>query len=195
MTAVTLNLRPILSLSLSDEQFFELCQANRDLKFERNERGEILILSLTGGETGKRNAELVFQLQAWSRQNKLGIVFDSSTGFKLPNGSTRSPDAAWVQRDRWDALTPQQRRKLPPLCPDFIVELLSATDDLEELQAKMREYQANNMRLGWLIIPKSRQVEVYHPNGEVEILDNPTVVSGEPLLPGFVLDFQTLFED
>ncbi|NER35521.1 MAG: Uma2 family endonuclease [Oscillatoria sp. SIO1A7] len=195
MTAVTLNLRPILSLSLSDEQFFELCQANRDLKFERNERGEILIASLTGGETGKRNAELGFQLQAWSRQNKLGIVFDSSTGFKLPNGSTRSPDAAWVQRDRWDALTPQQRRKLPPLCPDFIVELLSATDDLEELQAKMREYRSNNMRLGWLIIPKTRQVEVYYPNGEVEILDNPTVVSGEPLLPGFVLDFQTLFED
>ena len=156
MTAITLNLDPIIHLD--DDQFYQLCQANRDVKFERNTKGELIVMPPTGGETGNRNIELAFQLQAWSRQNKLGIAFDSSTGFKLPNGAYRSPDAAWVRLDRWEALTPEQRRRFPPLAPDFVIELRSLTDDLKPLQEKMQEYRDNGVRLGWLIDPLGKSL-------------------------------------
>ena len=190
METATITLPPTLKLhlELTDEQFFLLCQHNRELRFERTAKGEILIMPPTGGETGNRNADLTFQLQAWSRQNNLGKAFDSSTGFKLPNGANRSPDASWVKRDRWFALTPEQRKKFLPLCPDFVVELRSPSDALKETQEKMQEYIDNGARLGWLIDPQTRRVEIYRPNQDVEILENPATVPGEDVLPGFVLD-------
>ncbi len=177
-----------LSINLTDEQFFELCQHNRDYQFERTASGELIIMPPTGSETSKRNIDLSYQLRAWSRQNNLGVAFDSSGGFKLPNGADRSPDASWVKKERWDALTPEQKDSFAPLCPDFVVELRSKTDSLKKLQEKMQEYIDNGARLGWLIDRQNRRVEIYRPGQSVEILQNPATVSGEDVLPGFVLD-------
>ena len=182
-----------LKIDLTDEQFWQLCRDNDDLQFERTATGELIIMSPTGSETSKRNADLVFQLQAWNRQNKLGEVFDSSGGFKLPNGAERSPDASWVQLSRWEALTPQEKEKFAPLCPDFVVELMSPSDSLMKTRAKMQEYLENGAQLGWLINRKQRQVEIYRPNQELEILTNPETISGENILPGFVLDLSTIW--
>ncbi len=190
MDAPTITLPPTLELKidLTDEQFFQLCQNNRDLQFERTASGELLIMPPTGGETSNRNIELSYQLQSWSRQNNLGKAFDSSGGFKLPNGADRSPDASWVRRERWEALTPEQREKFLPLCPDFAVELRSPSDSLKKIQEKMQEYIDNGARLGWLIDRKNKRVEIYRPGRDVEILENPATLSGEDVLPGFVLD-------
>jgi Uma2 family endonuclease len=191
-TALTLPSPLKLQMELTDEQFFQLCQHNRDLKFERTAQGEILIMPPTGGETGNRNVELAFQLQAWSRQNNLGIAFDSSTGFKLPNGANRSPDASWVRIERWEALSREQRQKFVPLCPDFVIGLRSPSDSLQEIQEKMQEYMKNGARLGWLIDPETRRVEIYRPNRDVEVLENPATISGEDVLAGFSLDFTSI---
>lgn len=194
MDAATITLPPTLKLhlELTDEQFFQLCQHNRDLRFERTAKGEIVIMPPTGGETSNRNADLTFQLQAWSRQNNLGLAFDSNGGFILPNGATRAPDASWVRRERWEALTPEQREKFVPLCPDFVVELRSPSDSLKETQEKMQEYIDNGPLLGWLIDRKNQRVEIYRPSRDVEILENPATLSGEDVLPGFVLDLQPI---
>lgn len=146
----------------------------------------------TGGETGRRNTKITTQLENWSSQNNLGVVFDSSTCFKLPNGADRSPDAAWVKRQRWDTLTPEQKVKFPPICPDFVIELRPPTDAIEKLREKMREYLANDCRLGWLIDPQTQQVEIYRPNQEVEVLLSPSTLSAEGVLPGFVLNLQPI---
>ena len=177
-----------LSINLTDEQFFQLCQNNRDYQFERTALGELIIMAPTGSETSKRNMDLSYQLRAWSRQNNLGVAFDSSGGFTLPNGADRSPDASWVKKERWDALTPEQKDSFAPLCPDFVVELRSKTDSLKKLQDKMQEYIDNGARLGWLIDRQNRRVEIYRPDREVEIIENPATLSGEDVLPGFVLD-------
>jgi Uma2 family endonuclease len=181
-----------LTLELTDEQFFQLCIDNRDLRFERTASGGLIIMPPTGSETGRRNSDLNFQLKAWSRQNNLGVVFDSSTGFKLPDGSDISPDAAWVRRDRWDALTPEQKEKFAPICPDFVVELRSTTDSLEKLRAKMKVYVKNGARLGWLLDRKNKKVEISRQGSDVEILDSPATLSGEDVLPGFVLDLSDI---
>lgn len=188
---LVLHLNPIINLS--DDQFFEFCQINRDLRIERNATGEILIMPPTGTETGGRNFNLIGQLWAWVNQDGTGIGFDSSTGFKLPNGAERSPDAAWVRLERWNALTPEQQQKFAPLCPDFVVELRSASDNLEPLKTKMQEYIDNGARLGWLIDRKNRQVYIYRPGVDVECLDNPSTVSGEAVLSGFVLDLNKIW--
>ncbi|NJL86369.1 MAG: Uma2 family endonuclease [Leptolyngbyaceae cyanobacterium SM1_1_3] len=185
MTAYTINLSP--AIALSDEQFYQLCLNNPDLKFERNAQGDLIIMPPTGGETGNRNAGLTAQLWIWNETYRLGIAFDSSTGFKLPNGANRSPDAAWMSRDRWDALTPEAQQRFVPLCPDFVVELLSPSDELSNTQAKMQEYIENGAKLGWLLNRKLRQVEIYRPNRAIEILPNPEFLSGEAVLPGFEL--------
>ena len=145
-------------------------------------------MSPTGGETGKRNLEIALQLGTWNKQVKLGVAFDSSSGFKLPNGAERSPDAAWVKKERWDALTPEQRQKFPPLCPDFVVELCSPSDSLAKTQERMQEYLDNQAQLGWLIDPQSKQVEIYRQGQAIEVLNTPKILSGESVLPGFVLD-------
>lgn len=190
-----LTLPPLLTLKLdlTGEQFWQLCQDNQDFQFERTATGEIIIMPPTGGNTGKRNADLLFQLLAWKRQNNLGEVFDSNTGFTLPNGADRSPDASWVSRERWEALTPEQQEKFIPLCPDFVVELMSPSDRLEKTRQKMQEYQENGARLGWLINRKQQQIEIYRLNQGVEILDYPNEISGEDVLPGFVLDLTTIW--
>ncbi len=182
-----------LTLELTDEQFFQLCQNNRDLRFERTANGELIIMSPTGSETGNFNIDLSYQLQSWSRQNKhLGIAFDSSTGFKLPDGTDISPDAAWIRRDRWDALTAEEKKKFAPICPEFVVELRSTTDSLEKLRAKMKVYIKNGTRLGWLLDRQNRQVEISRPDRDVEIIYSPATLSGEDVLPGFVLDLSDI---
>ncbi len=177
-----------LKIDLTDEQFFQLCQNNRDLQFERTASGELLIMPPTGSDTGRRNVKITTQLDIWNSQNNLGEVFDSSSGFKLPNGADRSPDASWVLRERWEALTPEQQEGFAPICPDFVVELRSPSDSLKKIQEKMQEYIENGARLGWLIDRKNKRVEIYRPNRDVEILENPATLSGEDVLPGFVLD-------
>ncbi|MGA9378835.1 MAG: Uma2 family endonuclease [Phormidium sp.] len=191
MNALTVNFNSIIKLT--DEQFFQLCQDNRNLRFERNANGELIIMPPTGGETGNRNAGLTAQVWIWNEQNKLGVVFDSSTGFKLPNGADRSPDVAWIPLERWDALTVEQKRRFLPLCPDFVVELLSPSDSLTATQEKMREYLENGTRLGWLIVRDSRRVEIYRQGREVEVLESPVILSGEDVLPGFVLNLQQIW--
>jgi len=194
MNASTIALPSTLKLKidLSDEQYFQMCQNNRDLRFERTAKGVLLIMPPTGGETSNRNGRLNQQVFNWSDSNELGIAFDSNGGFKLPNGADRSPDASWVKIERWNALTPEQREKFLPLCPDFVVELRSPSDSLTELREKMQEYIENGARLGWLIDRKNQRVEIYRPNQEVEILENPATLSGEDVLPGFVLDLNAI---
>ncbi|HLO50314.1 MAG TPA: Uma2 family endonuclease [Kamptonema sp.] len=191
MTTLTLNLNPIIKLT--DDQFFQLCQENENIRLERTAKGELIIMPPAGGETGNRNAGLNAQVWMWNDKNKLGEVFDSSTGFKLSNGANRSPDAAWVKLERWNDLTPEQKKKFPPLCPDFVVELLSPSDSLKETQDKMREYRDNGALLGLLINRKNRQVEIYRSGAEVEVLDNPTQVSCDSVLPGFVLNLASIW--
>jgi Uma2 family endonuclease len=194
MDAATITLPPTLKLQidLSDEQFFQLCQHNRDYQFERTASGEILIMTPSGSETGRRNVKITTQLEIWNSQSNLGEVFDSSAGFKLPNGANRSPDASWVKADRWNALTPEQQERFAPLCPDFVVELRSPSDSLKDLQEKMQEYIANGTQLGWLIDRKNQRVEIYRPGKDVEILDSPVSLSGEDVLPGFTLYLQQI---
>lgn len=178
---------------VTQEQFELLVAANRDLRLERTASGELIIMPPTGGNTGKRNSDLCFQLQAWNRQNQLGVTFDSSTAFILPNGAERSPDVSWVKLERWNRLTLKQQDSFPPICPDFVVELRSPSDRLETLRDKMREYLDNGIRLGWLIDPKTKTVEIYRANQNVEILNSPATLSGEEILPGFILDLQPIF--
>ncbi|ABW27031.1 Uma2 family endonuclease [Acaryochloris marina] len=182
-----------LRINLSDEQFFQLCQDNSDLKFERTTLGEVIIMPPTGGNTGRRNIKITTQLEVWNSQTGLGEAFDSSTGFQLPNGATRSPDASWITSERWETLNPSEQERFIPLCPDFVVELRSAGDALAPLQAKLQEYMDNGVRLGWLIDPKQQTVEIYRPNQDVERLQTPTKLSGETVLPGFILDLSTIF--
>jgi Uma2 family endonuclease len=188
---LALRLRPVLELS--DDQLFALCQLNRELRIERNARGELLIMPPTGYETGERNNEINRQLANWAKQDRTGATFDSSTGFRLPNGATRSPDGGWVRRDRLAALPAEDRRQFLPLCPDFVIELRSPTDSLRDVQDKMAEYLANGARLGWLFDPEPRHIYVYRPDAPVERLEDPDTVSGDPLLPGFVLDIRELW--
>ncbi|MBD2483224.1 Uma2 family endonuclease [Planktothrix sp. FACHB-1365] len=185
ISPVILNLDRV---HLSDEQFYQLCQNNRDLKFERNAQGELTIMSPVGGESGNREADLIADLVIWNRQTKLGYTFSSSTIFKLPNGGDRSPDVAWIKKERWENLTPEQRRKFPPIAPDFVIELRSATDELEPLRQKMLEYLDAGVQLGWLINPQQQQVEIYRLEKPVELRNIPTELSGEKILPGFRLN-------
>jgi Uma2 family endonuclease len=191
MTALTLNLDPITRLTHA--QFRELCQANPELKLERTAEGELIVMPPTGWESGKRNSALTGQLWAWNEQTGFGIAFDSSTGFALPSGAVRSPDAAWVRKDRLDKLNPDPDGFLP-LAPDFVIELRSATDRLKPLQEKMREYQANGVRLGWLLNPKERAVEIYRLGQAVEVVNLPSSLSAEDVLPGFVLEMKGIFD-
>lgn len=183
MAAIILDLTPFIEFN--DDQFYQLCQNHRDLKFERTAQGELVIVPPVGGEGGSREADLIGDLVYWNRQSKLGKVFSSSTCFKLPNGADRSPDAAWVSLERWNHLTPEQKKKFPPLCPDFVIELRSESDALEPLQQKMQEYLNQGMRLGWLINPQNRQVEIYRTDQVKQVLENPAQLSGESVLPGF----------
>lgn len=187
MTAYTINLKRFVATS---DEFFDLCQANPFLHLERTANGEVIIMPPAGGETGVRNSGVIGQLWWWNERVQQGVVFDSATGFHLPNGADRSPDAAWISQERWDDLTTAQKRKFPPLCPDFVVELCSPTDEIKTVRKKMQEYIENGARLGWLIEPETRTVEIYELGEEVEILYDPQRVAGDPVLPGFSLDMK-----
>ncbi len=191
MTAYTINLDPIVKLTR--EQFYELCAANPELKLERNANGELVIMSPTGGETGTWNSDITIDLGIWNRQTATGKTFDSSTGFSLPRGSDRSPDAAWIPIEKWNALTTAQRKKFLPLCPDFVIELLSPTDSWIKGLAKMQEYQDNGGRLGWLIDPESKRVAIFRLGQPIEILEAPVSLSGEDVLLGFVLNLENIW--
>ena len=187
-----LHLSPTLS-RMSEHEFFEFCQLNREWRIERTREGDLLIMPPTGGQTGKRNFTLTAQFGVWAEAGDSGIGFDSSTGFILPNGAKRSPDLAWVRRSRWDALSAEEKEEFPPLCPDFVVELRSHSDSLKMLQEKMQEYVDNGALLGWLIDTKERKVYVYRPAKAVCCLDDPETLSGDPILPGFVLDLRKIW--
>jgi Uma2 family endonuclease len=180
--------------TMTAEQFFEFCQMNRGLRIERTAEGEIIIMPPAGGETGSRNLSLGMRVGIWARDDGRGVGFDSSTGFILPNGATRSPDAAWVLRERLIHLAPEQKRKFLPLCPDFVVELQSPSDTVADLKKKLQEYIENGAQLGWLLVPDTREVYVYRPASEPEQLANPTQITGDPLLPGFVLTLAEIWD-
>jgi Uma2 family endonuclease len=189
MSAIYLSLEPLVQ-TLTHEQFYQLCMANKDVAMERSATGELIIMPPVGGESGEREANYITDLNIWNRQTKLGKVFSSSTVFKLPNGGDRSPDAAWVKLERWNQLTSDQQKKFPPLCPDFVIELRSESDRLKPLQQKMQEYLASGLQLGWLINPQGQTVEIYRPNQETKIVNLPTTLLGDDVLPGFVLNIE-----
>ncbi len=184
MTTLTLTLDPVVRLT--HEQFYELCKVNQNLRLERSSTGELILMPPTGWESGRQNSKLNLRVGLWAEQDGTGIVFDSSTGFSLPNGADRSPDVAWVEKSRIEAITPDPARFLP-LAPDFVIELRSATDKLITLERKMAEYRDCGVRLGWLIDPAEKQVQIYRLGRPTEYLNQPAQLSGEDVLPGFVL--------
>jgi Uma2 family endonuclease len=186
MDNITLYIPP--SIQITTDQFFELCQINELIKFERNPDSSLILKPLLGGISSNINAGLTAQLANWNDDKSQGIVFGSDVGFILPNSAIRSPSATWIKLERWNALSDEEKQKFPPICPDFVIELLSPSDSLKTTQEKMREYIDNGLRLGILINRKSRQVEIYRPGKEVEVLDSPVTVSGEDVLKGFVLN-------
>jgi len=193
-TTLPLHIPATLKLQISPEQFAAIAPHNRDLRLERTATGELIVNPPTGWETGERNSSLTAQLYYWNQDNNdPGKVFDSSTGFTLPDGAILSPDASWVSRDRWDALTDAQRETFPHVCPDFVAELRSKSDALTLTQAKMQEYLTNGARLGWLIDPKRQVVEIYRASREPEVLSRPASLSGEDVLPGFVLKLDRIW--
>jgi Uma2 family endonuclease len=189
---VVLHTRP--ALEMDEEQFFEFCQLNREWRIERSAEGDLEIMPPTGGETGNRNFELTTDVGVWARHDSSGVGFDSSTGFVLPNGAIRSPDASWVKRERLANFTVEQKQRFLPLCPDFLIELRSPSDPLAPIEAKMLEYMENGARLGWLIDPVEKKVYVYKPGEPVEVLNKPDRLSGDPVLPGFVLGLKPVWE-
>jgi Uma2 family endonuclease len=191
MAALTLNLNSISNLSRS--QFRQIAIDNPDMKLERNKQGHLIVMAPTGGETGNWNSELNLEIGLWNRTSRTGKTFDSSTGFELPEGGDRSPDVAWITLDKWEALTPAERRGFLPICPDFVIELMSRSDSWIQTQAKMLEYMESGCRLGWLIDPKGKRAAIYRIGQLPELLTTPESLSGEDVLPGFVLDARFLW--
>ncbi len=181
------------SRKMSGDEFYDFCMLNRDLNVELTSEGDLIIMPPTGMKTGNRNFELTGSFAVWARQDGTGLGFDSSSLFSLPNGAKRSPDLCWIRKERWEALTDKEQEKFSPICPDFVVELRSPSDSLKRLKKKMEEYVENGAQLGWLIDPLKKTVHVYRPQAAVEILDDPEMISGEPLLPGFTLNVRALW--
>ncbi|MEO1004259.1 MAG: Uma2 family endonuclease [Cyanobacteria bacterium J06638_38] len=193
MNTYTLNLKPLAN-KITVEHFEQLCQLNPELKLEANQQGELIVMSPTGYETGKNNADLLIQLGIWNRQYKLDIVCDSSTGFILPNGAIRSPDVNWIANERIIRFSKEEKAKFLPLAPDFALELMSKSDNLAATQAKMQEYKENGVKLGWLINPQLQQVEIYRLGEVTEVIDRPDVLSGEAVLPKLVMELDFIWQ-
>ncbi|MEL6437669.1 MAG: Uma2 family endonuclease [Cyanobacteria bacterium J06621_8] len=191
MTALTLNLSSLID-RISDRELEALARDNPDARLETNSQGQLIFMPPTGGATGNRNLKLAFQVELWNSQNNLGKVFDSSTGFKLSNDAVRSPDVSWIPGFKWNALSAEQRRKYLPIDPDFVIELMSPTDDLDELHNKMKEYIDCGVKLGWLINPNDRQVEIYRQGQDAEILENSQSLSGENIMPNLIVDLSEI---
>ncbi|MDJ0632373.1 MAG: Uma2 family endonuclease [Xenococcaceae cyanobacterium MO_188.B29] len=192
MSVYTIDLKPVIDC-ISDQDFEHLCASNPELKLETDAEGNLIVMSPTGSESGKRNGDLFGQIWYWNRQTKLGITFDSSTGFKLSNGATRSPDVSWMAIAKWNSLTDKQKRGFAPIDPDFVIELISPTDDILVTQKKMAEYMSCHIQLGWLINPDERKVEIYRQGQDKEILNSPISLSGETILPNLVVDLSDIF--
>ena len=190
--AYTLNLKAFID-SIGDRDLEQICRDNPDLRFETDQHGKLIVMSPTGSLTGERNSDLNYQIQAWNRQYKLGKVFDSSTGFRLFNGAIRSPDVSWIALNRWNSLSDKQKRGYAPIDPDFVIELLSPTDNLVEARDKMQEYMDCGVKLGWLINPDSKEVEIYRSGRDKEILNNPSSISGEDIMPELTVDLTEIF--
>lgn len=190
MSNLTIDCR---SIELTHDKFYQLCINNRNVKFEKNNKGDLVIMSPVGDISSNRNIEIAYQLQSWSRQNSQGIAFDSSAGFILPNNAIRSPDASWISLAKWQLIPDEEKEKFAHICPDFVIELMSPSDSLKDTQEKMKEYQENGCQLAWLINRKNRQVEIYRHNQTVEILDNPNTLSGENILVNFVLNLELIW--
>ena len=188
----TLNIKAFTD-SISDRALEQLCRENPDLRFETDANGKLIVMSPTGSQSGKRNLNLAFQVELWNRQSKAGVVFDSSTGFKLSNGAIRSPDVSWIAIERWNSLSDKQKQSFAPIDPDFVIELMSPTDDLSTTRQKMNEYMNCGVKLGWLINPDEKKVEIYHPNEDKKTLNNPSSLSGEDILPGLIVDLSDIF--
>lgn len=189
---INLNLKALTD-KISDRDFAQICADNRDTRLEKNAFGQLIIMPPTGSESGRKNTDLLVQVAIWNRQFKLGHVFDSSTGFTLSNGAVRSPDVSWIERSRWDGLTPEQQKGFAAIAPDFAIELMSPTDNLSEAQRKMTEYMSCGVKLGWLINPDDRSVEIYRPDQDVFVWKNPVLLSGEDLMPGLVVTLTEIF--
>lgn len=183
-----------LGLRMDADEFYDFCMRHEDLNLELSSEGDLIIVPPTGGKTGHRNSKLNLRFGLWAETDGTGLTFDSSSMFSLPNGAKRSPDLCWIKKERWDALSEREQERFSPICPDFVVELRSPSDSLKRLQGKMEEYAANGAQLGWLLDPSARKVYVYRPGAEVEVLEDPESVSGEPLLRGFTLDVRALWE-
>jgi len=190
MTILTIDCQ---SLNISNDQFYQLCLNNRNIRFEKNDQGDLVIMTPVGDISSNRNARLIQQLLNWSDENKLGIVFDSSAGFILPNGAIRSPDASWITLTKWQSIPDTEKEKFAHICPDFVIELMSPSDSLKTTQEKMKEYMENGAKLGWLINRKDRQVEIYRENQNTEILDNPSNLLGEHILINFTLNLELIW--
>lgn len=190
---VVINFATLLK-EMNDEEFFDFCQLNKDLRIERTKEGAIIIMPPTTTDTGRKNFALIGNFWVWVKQDATGVGFDSSTGFTLPNGAKCSPDVSWLRNERWDTVSTRERKRFAHICPDFVVELRSESDSLTTLQEKMEEYIENGAQLGWLIDPLKKQVHVYRPDSAVEVLDNPQTISGEPLLHGFILNVQEIWD-
>ncbi len=193
MNTYTFNIK-LSTEQITDEYFDELCSLNPELKLETNNEGELIIMSTTGSETGRKNSDLNYQLQVWNRKHKLGVVFDYSTGFTLPSGAKRSPDVSWIALARWNSLTSEEKKGFAPIAPDFVIELMSPTDDLLTVQKKMAEYMSNEVRLGWLINPEDKQVEIYCLGKAKEVLEYPNSLDNNDVLPGLVVELDTIWE-
>jgi Uma2 family endonuclease len=194
-TTIALTVPIPSSLRVSPRGFQRICALNRDLRLERTTKGELIVTPPTGSETGEKNGRLTYSLMKWTIQDGSGKCFDSSTGFTLPNGAVRSPDASWIGLDRWNALSLEQKRTFAPICPDFVVELRSPSDDKKDLHEKMKEYISQGSRLGWLIDPLERSVEIHRRDRAVEVLNDPEFLSGEDVLPGFTLEMKGILFD
>jgi Uma2 family endonuclease len=192
-STLTQKLQPVLRVT--NRAFAALCATNSDLRLERTAEGKLIVMTPASSESGGQNAFLTHRLTAWSEADGTGLAFDSSAGFTLPNSAIRAPDASWIVRERWEALTLRQKKGFASICPDFVVELRSASDSKSELREKMREYIDQGASLGWLIDRATRSVEIYRPGGPVEVLKKPATLSGEDVLPGFVLDLKGILFD
>lgn len=192
LTPVVLHWPP--SMHWLNDQFFDFCQANKALRIERSAQGDCEIMAPTGGETSWRNSRLITLLSIWAETEGSGVVFDSSGGFILPNGAIRSPDVSWLKKSRLSLLTPEQKRRFLPLCPDFVIELRSPSDSLQTLQNKMQEYRDNGASLGWLIDPEQRQVYIFRAQQAMCSLGNPELLSADDTLSGFELDMNKIWD-
>lgn len=190
---VKLNFSSFLK-PMADEEFLQLSRDNQDVQIETTKEGDLIIMPGTGGLTGRKNAKIIARLVVWSERDASGVAFDSDTIFRLPNGAKKIPDAAWVSNEKWNRLSKDEQDKIVPFAPDFAVELRSHTDQLKDLQEKMREYVENGVSLGWLIDAENRKIHVYRLNEEVEILENPAEISGAPPLKNFVLEMKGIWD-